>query len=441
MIYNKLLENLLLPIGDWIFRSNFIQSLKQVREETTLSENALQEIQKKRLLSILEFAAENSAYYKGIIPCDNYDNPYEKLQQIPILTKAIIKKNTIGLLTSPKNKLIKLSSSGSTGEQTDVYLSNHEISIDRAIQTHWWEWAGYKIGMPMLQTGLATSRSFEKKLKDYFFRTKYLFAFGLTHEDFTSVTRWISHHKPFLGGYASSLYVISQLLEDNNLNFNSSVSWGDKLFDHYKKNITENLGCQVFETYGTGEGIKIAAQKDNPYMYIMTPYVFLEILDDEGNPVPDGTMGNIVVTSLVNRAMPLIRYRLGDLAIKLPKEKYPKDRSLDLPLLQKVIGRETDIIKTPYGRKLIVHSFTGVFEYYPQIKQFCIIQKKLSGIHVLYIKDHGFHARVLNEISNKLATLIKEPFEITFEAVEHIPPTQSGKPQIIISHLQNYNPK
>lgn len=438
MILNKFLEGLLLPIGDRLLGSSFIHSLRQVRKEVALSENEIEAIQESRLCSILDYAAANSPYYKSIIPAHISGNPYERLQQIPILTKTIIKKNTFDMLTMPVGKLIKLSSSGSSGVQTEVYLSKHELSLDRAIQIHWWEWAGYRIGMPMLQTGLATSRSLEKKLKDYFFRTRYLFAFGLMDEDLSPLKPWIKRNRPFLGGYASSLYVISQLSEAKSLHFRSSVSWGDKLFDHYKKNITEHLGCLVYETYGTGEGIKVAAQKDSPFMYIMTPYVVLEIVDDQGNPVPDGTLGHVVVTSLINRAMPLIRYSLGDLAIKLPKEKYPKERSLELPLLQKVIGRETDIVQTPSGKKLIVHSFTGIFEYYPQIRQFCIIQNILSGIHVQYIKESGFQNGILEDISKRLAVLIKEPFEITFEAVEFIPPTKSGKPQIIISNLKKY---
>lgn len=386
--------------------------------------------------SILDYAAANAEYYKKIVPDSNAGNPFERLKHVPILTKAAIKINTDDILTVHSKKLIKLSSSGSTGEQTEVYLNKKELSLDRAIQIHWWEWAGYKIGMPMLQTGLATSRSFEKKLKDFFFRTTYLFAFGLQENDLTPLKNWIAGNRPFLGGYASSLYVISTLLEKQNLSFSSSVSWGDKLFDHYKTCIHNNLRCQVFETYGTGEGFKIAAQKDLPFMYIMSPYVYLEVVDEKGNEVPEGEMGYVVVTNLINRSMPLIRYRLGDLAIKLPKTMYPKQKSLSLPLLQKVIGRETDLVITPKGKKLIVHSFTGIFEYYPQIKQFCIVQENLTGVKVLFIRDQHFQAHILDEIENRLAKLIEEDFIIQFEEVAEIPPTKSGKPQIIISRLQ-----
>jgi len=436
MIYNKFLEYLLLPLGDCFFGTTLIHSLRQVRKEVLMSEDSLQIIQEARLKRILDYAASQSHYYKKVIPIGICSNSYERLQRIPILTKSIIKEQSENLLTTSRDKLVKLSSSGSTGIQTDIYLNKKELSIDRAIQLHWWEWAGYKIGMPMVQTGLATSRSMEKTLKDYFFRTKYLFAFSLSQEDVLPLYQWIKRNKPFLGGYASSLFLLSKIVESNKLVFSSSVSWGDKLFDHYRNSITDQFGCLVFETYGTGEGIKIAAQKDNPYMYVMSPYVIVEILDDDGNPVPDGTMGHVVVTSLTNYSMPLIRYRLGDLAIKLPKQFYPSDRSLALPLLQKVIGRETDIVHTPSGKKLIVHSFTGIFEYYPQIKQFSIIQNGITGIHIQYIEDKGFTVDILNQISNRLRALINEPFEITYESVDYIPPTKSGKPQIIVSNIK-----
>ena len=103
----------------------------------------------------------------------------------------------------------------------------------------------------------------EKRLKDFFFKTYYLFAFGLTKENAAGAFIWSKKSKPFLGGYASSLYVLSQLAEENNVSvkFNSAISWGDKLFDHYKKNIEKVFDCKIYETYGAGEGLMIASQK------------------------------------------------------------------------------------------------------------------------------------------------------------------------------------
>jgi phenylacetate-CoA ligase len=265
-----------------------------------------------------------------------------------------------------------------------------------------------------------------------------LFAFGLTKENVKRALNWSRDKSPVVGGYASSLYVLSQLAEKENsqITFKSAISWGDKLFDHYRANIERVFKCKVYETYGASEGLMMAAQKDLDFMYIMLPCIYIEILDDDGNEVPDGEIGNVIVTSLVHEAMPLIRYKLGDLAIKLPKEQYPECREIALPLLQKVIGRETDIVETKSGKKLIVHSFTGIFEYYPSIKQFCVIQIDLEGVEIEYIKDDNFKITDIESIGHRLRELVGEDFEFKFTEVEFIAPTNSGKPQIIISKLK-----
>ena len=171
----------------------------------------------------------------------------------------------------------------------------------------------------------------------------------------------------------------------------------------------------------------------------MSPHVYLEIVDDLGNPVSDGKMGHVLVTCLTNKAMPLIRYKLGDLAIKLPEEEYPKNRAFNYPLLKKVIGRETDVIKTTQGVTLNVHSFTGVMEYYQEIKQYRVIQNELERIRIEYIKDEdqSFKESVLVEIKNKLNTLTKNCLVIQFQEVKEIKALKSGKPQIIESNLKS----
>ena len=106
-----------------------------------------------------------------------------------------------------------------------------------------------------------------------------------------------------------------------------------------------------------------------------------------------------------------------------------------MPIFEKIIGRDTDIVKTPSGNYMVVHSFTGIFEHLPEIKQFCVIQKDINGIVILYIKGNGFDNKILSEIKQKILHALNEPFEVSFEEVLEIKPTPSGKPQLIISQL------
>jgi phenylacetate-CoA ligase len=431
-VYSYLLRKFILPCGDLLFNSYFSDSLKRINEEIQFDRNRVVEIQKLRLKEILSYASSKSVYYREVLSDVTINNVELSLNDFPILTKKIIKENIDTILTKNKKKLIKNSTSGSSGFQTDIYFDKQELSQIRAIQTIWWEWAGYNLGGPILQTGLSSKRTFEKKLKDFFLRTNYQFAFGLNNNNTAGSLIWSKRHKPFLGGYASSLYVLACLWEKENVKMRSAVSWGDKLFDHYKSKIRESFDCDIFETYGTAEGLMLAAQKDISYMYIMDPYYIVELLDDSNQPVADGEIGNVVVTSLIHKSMPLIRYKIGDLAIKLPKSEYPKSTELNFGILKRVIGRETDIVKTPNGNSLIVHSFTGVFEYFPQIEQFQVIQKKGElNLIIHYIPRVGFHQNILDEIKLQIESFAKEKLPIIFVEVDFIPNSPSGKPQLV----------
>jgi phenylacetate-CoA ligase len=436
--YNKFLEKIMLPFSDRINGSDYIRQLNFLRKIYTYNEYDLKNIQEEKLNKLLNHAAKKCPYYSNLISYKTLKGE-QWLKEFPVIDKITLREQTDQLLTKDKNKLIKKRSSGSTGGiPSIVYLSAREESLAYAIQTIWWEWSGYKIGDPMILTGI-TKRTFKKKIKDFIFRTYYLKAFSHTSEDAEKALKWASYKSdPVLIGYASSLYLLANY--ENKLKikpgFKTIISLGDKLFTNYKETLEEQFESTVFDTYGSAEGLQIAAQKDLPWMYIMTPNVYLEILDDDGNEVPDGTMGHVVATNLDNYSMPLIRYKIGDLAIKMPKEEYPLQRQLGLPLLKKVIGRDTDIIKTKSGKYMTVHGFNGIFKNISEIKQTQIVQNDLNGIIIKYIPHKCFQNQTFNIIEKKIRKKLEEPdFRIDFEQVERILPSKSGKPQMIVSHL------
>lgn len=436
---NYLLEKLILPIGDKAIGGEFIHWLNKHRSLLSMSASELQEHAAEKLDAVLQHTAKNVPYYQKYFADKNIDPSQVNLKDFPILEKQVIRDHIKELVTMPESQLIKHSSSGSSGFQTSVYWSKREQSIHRATQILWWEWAGYKIGDPILQTGLSFNRTLLKSIKDKLFNTYYMLAFSHTKEDVKEALVWASKQKqPTLAGYASSLYVLSQIALELGIKvkFKTAISWGDKLFDHYRASIEKAFGCKVYETYATAEGLMIAAQKDLDYLYQLSTHTKLEIVDDNGNEVEDGQLGHVVVTNLNAYAMPLIRFRIGDLAIKLPESEKPANAALGFPCLAKVIGRDTDIVKTKGGKRLIVHSFTGIFEYVPEIKQFCVIQENLEGVKIKYIPATGFKEELLIDIREKILSRLDESFEIEFIKVDEIPPTPSGKPQIIVSKLK-----
>lgn len=427
-------------IGDVFLKYSINKSIKYWKTVFNSSTNKVNELEKENLSKILAYAVNNIKYYKknGI---QLNDNPYEAIKDFPILTKEILRNNENELISKKykKEKLLVSYSSGSSGVQSRIFMSKKEKSSNLGILLNIWKDQGYSFGNNILQTGMSPNRGILKSIKDFLFKTNYINAFSHSEEDLKkALLKNVNKKNNVLIGYASSLNVIAEIVikENINLKIKSVISFGDKLFNIYKKNIEKAFKAKVLESYGSNEGLMIAFQKDLDYMYIINPHVYIEILDDEGNPVKDGEIGNIIVTRLDGFSMPIIRYKIGDLGIKLPKEKYPKKREYNFPLFEKIIGRETDIIKLSSNKTLTVHSFTGIFEFVPEIKQFKVIQEKIDKITIEYIKDSGFKLEILENITSELQKHIQDSsFKINYKEVTFIAPTKSGKPQIVESKL------
>lgn len=422
------------------FNNDMVDHLNNLKYYESLSKAELDNIIVVKFSLLIEHLKSNDGYYSKYASLINLDNNiYDELKKFPILTKKELIKYKEDLIYTKNKKLIEFSSSGSSGIRSVCYLSEQEISQDRATQIRWWQWGGVVFGDPIIQTGMGgKERSILKKIKDDVFNTKYLQAFKLNHQEVTDLVV-NSKNNTSLCGYASSLYNLAEICEDlefDKNNIKTAISWGDKLFPHYRRKIKEVFDIDIYETYGCAEGIKMAAQYDLDYMYIMSPNVIIEIVDDFGNIVPDGVMGNILITSLDRFSMPMIRYKIGDLGIKLPRDKYPKNRLLNYDIFEKIIGRDTDLIKLPNGEKLTVHSFTGIIEYIKEIKQFRVIQTDNNKILIEYIKsDDCFDiSEIVNKLKKELECLISiNGFVVDINEVSHIPSTPSGKPQIIKS--------
>jgi phenylacetate-CoA ligase len=422
---------------DLLNGTRYRHHLAHARDLATWDAARLHNHQIAKLDAQLARATSDSPYYASLgIPADS--DPIRRLARFPVLTKARLREVGDGLLTVPKTGLSRSMTSGSSGFQSTVYLTPDELAQCRAIIVSWWEWTGFTLGTPLLQTGMTPSRGLLKGLKDAVTRTTYVNAFGMSRDDILrALAPFEGTRGAYLGGYAASLYVLAAAAREAGLDvrFEGAISWGDKMFPHYQREIEQVFRARVFENYSTAEMTYIGQKKDLPYFYHYTPNIYLELVDDAGQAVPDGQMGRVLVTKLDAVAMPLIRYELGDLAVMLPKDRYPATRDLQFPLIERVIGRDTDLVKTPEGKILIVHTFTGVFEYFPQVQQFKVVQRELEEIEIQYVPAPQFDTGVLEAIERELRVKAGTALGIRWTEVRSIAPSASGKPQIIESHL------
>lgn len=174
--------------------------------------------------------------------------------------------------------------------------------------------------------------------------------------------------------------------------------------------IEKKYKCPAYEEYSSMEMGLTASMCKEKGMHIFLDNVVLEILDDEGNPLPNGESGEVVLTSLSSFAMPFIRYRIGDYSTIL-KEECPCGRPF--PLLGSLEGRKDDYFIMKDGSKIPAWKIYEVverpLEEYGMEKlvlaDFHLIQKEHTLAEFYYVKGPHFqnsYIQVLREGSKKL---------------------------------------
>lgn len=131
--------------------------------------------------------------------------------------------------------------------------------------------------------------------------------------------------------------------------------------------------------------------------------------------------------------MPLIRYRIGDLGVLSAENRCECGRTFSL--LESVQGRDTDVVVTPDGNRLIVHFFTGILENFPEIDSFQVVQEKMESIVLRVVTTTAFSKplsdRIIKSLQEKGATALR----IDVEPVLEIPVPPSGKRRFVINRM------
>jgi len=441
-MYSLILNRFILPWSDKILGLSVQKELELWRKVQRLSKDQLNDIQNENLKDLLNHCSKHVPYYIALAKKVNYNpesHPLIELKKFPLLDKRLIKANLPDRIKDRSTRTYFVDhTSGSSGIRGEFHMDKPAYSKTLAIQLLWWEWAGYRLGDRVLQTGITPKRGVIKGLKDILLRVRYISAYQISSDRMSNILSKIrGTNFYFFIGFGSSLFAYAKFAREkgiHNIRFKSVISWGDKMFSHYRKCIEEQFHTTVFDCYGSCEGMMIAAECEHHNYHIMSPHVFIEILDKEGRDVSPGEMGEIVVTRLDNFHMPLVRYRIGDLAVRAdPNKKCVCGRHL--PLLERIIGRDTDLVYTPKGKTLVVHFFTGIFEHIKEIQQFQVVQHTQDEIEIRYIPSSSFNSLCLNDIKKEIWNKANEEFRLRFSKVSSIAPSPSGKPQIVESKL------
>lgn len=451
-IYKYINKFFIYPMYYFRNKDNRLKRLAEVEKTLVLDRKSIEEIQLNKLVKIIEYAYNNTQYYRQLL--DNAGvspssiKSFKDVESIPVLTKKDIQENTDSMISGEflKEDLLQDSSGGSTGEPTIFYKTLEYQQLRAADQIRHDRWSGWDIGDKIgLIWGAQRDLSATKSVKEfiisrYIARIWELDAFEMTENRMQQYTETLEKISPkMILGYANALVEFSKYLIKNKPNHKirpeGIISSAETLTSEKRKIIETAFKCKVLNRYGSREVGLIASEcKAQDGLHINSDSIFLEVVND-GISVADGCSGDILITDLTNKAMPLIRYNLGDVGNKSSKQCTCGNQ---LPILQEVEGRSGDFFVTEKGALVHGEYFTHLFYGIEDVVQFQVIQESITDIRLLLVsKSNNINAGYINDFKENTNTILKNTCNFHVELVDKIKPTKTGKLLFTISKVNH----
>ena len=446
---SKLVRHITYPV--WLMRHGDFDLLRCIKEFDGLqylSGEELESLQWKRTKGVLMHANQNSPFYSQLFKKNGISmeeiKDLKDFAKLPVISNQDIRANLSSMLAKnlSTKEFLKSNTGGSTGTPLVFYRDKRCLLYRRAIDAVFNHWSGVKIGD---WTGRAWGASQDiieaKSLKirlynALFYRTFFLSYDCITPQSIQLFLHQIKTKKPKLVvAFPNMIYQVARYLTDKKIYdvFVPSVACtAEQLFPHQRELIESAFHCEVFERYGSREMGTVASEcEHHKGMHVFSPSVYLEILRN-GKRAKPGEVGEIVITDLLNYAMPFIRYRIGDMG-SLTDRKCECGRRL--PLLEKVLGRISDAIVALDGKVLAGQFFVDMVRKGEVPGQVQIIQETIHDLKVKIVREKALNQSHMDYLSRELHTKLGDDVKITFEFVEDIPREASGKYRYVISKV------
>lgn len=408
---------------------------------------------KQLLIQLLTHCQRSVPYYAEIMKRagGNFaEDPEAYLLNFPILTKASIRENfkQLNSLDLNQRQWYPNTSGGSTGEPAKFIQDSEYRGREMAIQQFYSSWTGAKIGDPEVHIWGSTrdilggdpGTRIKIAFANALVRRTVLNAFRMSPERIREFLHILNIRRPkLIVAYVEAIYEIARFAEREKITIrpqSAIITTAGPLFPFMREKIEEIFQCKVFDRYGSREVGDIAGDCAIHKGLHVFPYGnYVEVVDDAGNRLPPGQEGNIVVTSLGNYAMPLIRYQIGDRGTLSVESNCACGRTGQI--LTEIAGRANDVFKTADGTLVDAGYFIHLLFYRPWVEKFQIIQKSYTSLLFKVKKsEHDYRAEELADIINKTKLLMGNDCRVDFEFVADIPNLSSGKYSYTLSEIK-----
>jgi phenylacetate-CoA ligase len=430
-------------------RSPYLRHYRRLCRTQYDSPEAIRTRQWDAVRQMLQHAYATVPFYRerldlAGIDVDDVRGP-EDYRNVPVLTKTDIREQGRELIAGPYRgaRLHRKETSGSTGVPLEIFVDDDSHQWKRACTLRADEWSGWRFGErvarvwgnpPHLQRG------WRGRLRNSLLeRTTWLDTLHLDESTLATFAAKLRRRPPaLLFGHAHSVYLFAEYLRQTGepvFRPRGIIATAMVLHPWQRRSIEEVFGCKVTNRYGCEEVSLIACECEVHHgLHVNADSLYVEVLRD-GQPARPGEPGSVVVTDLTNRAMPLLRYQVGDVAV-LSARCCPCGRGL--PLLEQLEGREADYVLTPGGELISGISLTDHFACkVPGVVQLQIIQETLHHFRFRVVRGPAFGPHSMERMRALVAERFGPGVAYECQFVDRIPQEPSGKYRFCISKVEN----
>ncbi|MER2510896.1 MAG: hypothetical protein ABTQ25_00490, partial [Nitrosomonas ureae] len=357
----------------------------------------------------------------------------ESLTDFPVINKNMIRENMSSFLSSEfeRMKLHTVTTSGSTGTPFTVYQDRKKRLRHLADSIYFLKKAGFLIGERLYYLRVWNAIN-KKNFVECF--TENLVMEEISNLSASWTKKLINRLQHDLSAKAllaySSTYealvvnLVTLGITEQDVHLKAIISMSESLSEPARQRLGEIFKCPVFLRYSNMENGFLGQQisgNSKQYQINLASY-HVELLDVARDvPVKAGERGRVVVTDLFNRAMPLIRYDTGDIAVMSQAGLAFED----------VEGRATDFIYSTAGSLISPHAITNLMWKYSELKQFQFVQTAEKK-YLLKLNPEKKFQRA-KELMDEFKQYLGVDANIEIEFVEEIPQLASGKRKKIVN--------
>lgn len=445
-IRTHLVSSVLFPLQERLKRHDSVSVREAMEVSQWWPRERIEAAQIERLRSFLIDIGGHVPYFRDLFIDSGFDpsavTAIADLQRLPYLTKSTIRANSDALRADDARGLARFNTGGSSGEPLIFFIGSERVSHDVAAKWRATRWWNVDIGDPEIVVWGSPielgAQDHIRMIRDKLMRTEMLPAFEMSEPKLDEFIARIRARRPrMLFGYPSAISHIATHARKrgvamNDLGVRVVFVTSERLYDHQRDIIESVFAAPVANGYGGRDAGFIAHQCPQGGMHITAEDIIVEIVSPEGQVLPPGEAGEIVVTHLATRDYPFVRYRTGDIGV-LDESQCGCGRGL--PMLKEIQGRSTDFVVRRDGTVMHGLALIYVLREIPGVAAFKILQESTDLTRVWIQQNEKFDESDVELIREGFRRRLGDGVTIAVELVEQIPTEKSGKFRYVVSRV------